>query len=192
MMNLHPPAARLAALLLCVTPWAALAQHEGHNHDHDAAPAAAGPALPRFAAVSESFELVGILDGRQLTLYLDRAADNSPVKGATLELEFGGAPLAVTPHGEGEFEATLATPPQPGVIPVTATVLAGDESDLLVADLDLHDDHAVHDTAAAATAGRSSIVAAAWAGGGVLALVLAALGLRRWRSASPQRFGGAA
>ena len=36
---------------------------------------AAGTALPRFAAVSETFELVGVLDGKQVTLYLDRFAD---------------------------------------------------------------------------------------------------------------------
>ena len=55
----------------------------GDGHDHgDAAPAATGTALPRFAAVSETFELVGVLDGKQVTLYLDRFADNAPVRGA--------------------------------------------------------------------------------------------------------------
>ena len=64
----------------------------GDGHDHgDAAPAATGTALPRFAAVSETFELVGVLDGKQVTLYLDRFADNAPVRGAQIELEIAGA-----------------------------------------------------------------------------------------------------
>ncbi len=84
----------------------ALGARAGDGHDHgDAPPAASGPALPRFAAVSDLFELVGVLDGKRLTLYLDHAADNRPVKDAKLELVnlvsvdakaafFGGASLA--------------------------------------------------------------------------------------------------
>ena len=49
----------LAALMLSAA-WPAWA---GEGHDHGDAPAAmAGPALPRFTAVSELFELVGVLD----------------------------------------------------------------------------------------------------------------------------------
>ena len=82
----------LAVLLLSVA-WPAWA---GEGHDHGDAPAAmVGPALPRFTAVSELFELVGVLDGTHLTLYLDRATDNSPVKDAKLELELGGVKVPV-------------------------------------------------------------------------------------------------
>ncbi len=112
---------------------------EGHDHDHGpASPAAAGPALPRFAATSELFELVGVLNGRQLTLYLDRAADNAPVTEAQIELELAGTPLQVERHGD-VFEARLAAEPAPGVLPVTATVRAGADVDLLAAELDLHE-----------------------------------------------------
>lgn len=126
----------LAVLLLSVA-WPAWA---GEGHDHGDAPAAmAGPALPRFTAVSELFELVGVLDGKHLTLYLDRAADNSPVKDAKLELELGGVKVPVEAHGEGLFEATLSKAPAPGEIPVAATVMAGDETDLLAGELDVHE-----------------------------------------------------
>ena len=48
----------LAAVLAGVTPQALA----GEGHDHGDAPApVAGPALPRFTAVSELFELVGVL-----------------------------------------------------------------------------------------------------------------------------------
>jgi len=109
----------------------------GHGHAGAAAPQAAG-ALPRFAATSETFELVGVLNDKHLTLYLDRATDNSPVKDAQVQLELGGNKVDVKPQGEGEFEATLAQPLRPGVIPVTATVIAGAETDLLAGELDLH------------------------------------------------------
>eukprot|EP01042_Synura_sphagnicola_P021246 gene21246-26993_t len=64
------------ALLLGSLPPTALA---GAGHDHGEAPvAAAGTALPRFAATSDLFELVGVLDGQKIALYLDHAGDNSP------------------------------------------------------------------------------------------------------------------
>ena len=126
-------ALRFAAALFAASPaWAS------DDHDHGAAPAATGSALPRFVAVSETFELVGVLSGAQLTLYLDRFDDNAPVKGATLELEIGGVKLATQPSVEGEFTAVLAAVPKPGLLPVTATVVAGNETDLLAGELDLH------------------------------------------------------
>lgn len=116
----------------------------GEGHDHGEAPAAAGgPALPRFTAVSELFELVGVVNGKQITLYLDRFADGSPVKDAKLELELGGVKVPVESHAEGEFEATLGQELKPGVVAVAVTVMAGEESDLLAGELDLHDEVAV-------------------------------------------------
>lgn len=126
----------VAALLWAALVWAG----EGHNHGAESpGPHSSDPAQPRFYATSESFELVGVVDGKRLALYLDHAADNSPVKEATLELEIGGAKVAVTPHGEGEFEARLSQPLAPGVIPITATMVAKGESDLLAGELDLHE-----------------------------------------------------
>lgn len=105
--------------------------HAGEGHDHgDAAPTSTGPALPRFTAVSETFELVGVLNGKQITLYLDRAADNAPVTDAQIELEIAGAKLKAEKH-EDAFEIVLAAEPKPGVLPITATVTAGQEVDLL-------------------------------------------------------------
>jgi hypothetical protein len=102
------------------------------GHDHGAAaPTASIQGLPRFAATSDLFELVGVLNGKQLTLYLDRSADNTPVKGAQIELELGGGKVETKLRAEGEFEAILAQPLKPGTIAVTATVVADQETDLL-------------------------------------------------------------
>ena len=52
---------------------------EGHDHGDEAPGAASGPASPRFTAASELFELVGVIDGKRLTVYLDHAATNQPI-----------------------------------------------------------------------------------------------------------------
>jgi hypothetical protein len=177
-----------ALLLMLAWPLAQARADEGHDHG-EAAPTAEGPALPRFTAVSELFELVGVLDGRRLTLYLDHAASNAPVKAAKLELEVAGARVPVQPKAdsEGEFEVMLAAVPQAGVIAVTATVLAGQDSDLLAGELDIHD-HAAAPAAQAAPGAWQAL--AGWGVAGLLALVLLGLGLNRWRQA--QRAGSAA
>lgn len=92
------------------------------------------PVEARFAASSDRFELVGALDGPKLTLWLDRFADNAPVTGATLELEIGETRLVATPVDD-RYEAQLPAAPAPGTWPVTVTVIAGSDDDLLAADL---------------------------------------------------------
>jgi hypothetical protein len=174
------------AVLIAATPFTIWA---GDGHDHGEAPTAlGGPALPRFTAVSETFELVGVLNGKQLTLYLDRTADNSPVKGAKLELELGGVKVDVKPHGEGEFEATLAQELKPGEITVSATVIAGQETDLLAGDLDLHGES----HAGEATPNPIWKAYGAWSLGGLFALALLTLTLRRVRANRFNRAGGVA
>lgn len=175
------------AVLTVLMPSTALA---GEGHDHGEAPAAAGgTAAPRFFAVSETFELVGILNGKQLTLYLDRFADGSPVGNAKLELELGSEKVAIEFHAdEGVFEATLAQELKPGVIPVTATVVAGEETDLLAGELDIHDE----------TAGVASGQSHGWQTVGVWAIVAVAVGFfvivlsRRVRATRASRTGGVA
>ena len=126
----------LAGLLAAPSAQAGPGGDEGHAHGNEPAQAA-GPTQPRFAATSELFELVGVVNGTQLTLYLDHSADNSPVKGAKLELELGGSKIEVKPRADGEFDASLAQPLKPGVTPVTATVTAGTETDLLAGEFNI-------------------------------------------------------
>ncbi|WP_345061506.1 hypothetical protein [Acidovorax lacteus] len=113
----------------------------GHDHDHEHEPAAlaATPALPRFTASSPVLELVGVVEGTRLTLYLDRYADNAPVTDAQWALEVGGQALNVMPSPQGYFTAELSAPLQPGLTPVLATVTTGSLTDLLAADIDIHE-----------------------------------------------------
>ena len=163
----------LLSLTLVLSPASVLA---AGGHDHGDAPAAkAGAALPRFAATSELFELVGVLNGRQLTVYLDYSADNAPVKDARIELEIGGQKLALTARAEGEFEATLAQALPSGVTSVTATITTAKDSDLLAGEIDLHE--APHGDAESHAHSRPEL--AAWALGGLVAVGLLAWTARR-------------
>lgn len=175
----------LFALLLAT---ASLCSWSGDGHDHGVAPAEPrSPAKPRFTATSDAFELVGVVNGKHIALYLDHAADNRPVKDAKLELELGGTKVAVQPHGEGEFEATLATELQPGEISAIATVVAGSVSDLLAGDLDIH-----ADTHADAAQGTTWTTYAMYALGVLLAIALLGFALRRLHTQRTDRLGGAA
>ena len=157
------------------------AAHDGDNHDQGlAAPPAA--ALPRFAATSELFELVGVLDGRRLTLYLDRADDNAPVTDARVELELGAATLAPKPQGAGEFVVELPAAPAPGVIAITATVTTANDSDLLAGELDVHAPAAAPEAAAPFGARRAWFVGASF-----VALVAAAVVGRRLERRAARR-----
>lgn len=184
-MNLpHALAALLVGFTFLGSPaWAS----EGHDHG-DSVPSAVGQALPRFSAVSETFELVGVLNGKQLTLYLDRFADNSPVRNAQIELEIGGAKFTAAKQGDDEYEVVLPAAPKEGVVPVTATVTAGNEVDLLAGELDIH--AAAHAEETVHTHSRKEV--AGWAAGGIAALALLAWGLRRAMGARSARAGSAA
>lgn len=158
----------LSLLLSCsASAWAG----PGHDHGDEAQPAA-GPSLPRFSASSDLFELVGVLDGKSLTVYLDRAASNEPVPGAQLELEIGSTKLTGQLQSDGSLRLALPAALQPGVMPVTATVSAGDEADLLAGELDLHADEHGHDAH-----GHTR----QWVVGGIAGLALFAGGFIVWR-----------
>lgn len=161
----------------------------GHDHGDGAQTAPSGQALPRFVASSETFELVGVLNGKHLTVYLDRADTNEPVKDARVDLEWAGTKLKLETHAPGEFEATLAQEPQPGVISVTATVMSGKDSDLLAADLDLHGNEQGSDKQ------HASWQRYGYGGAGLAMVLVAGLAWLQWRRRKMvmvTRMGGAA
>ncbi len=140
MKLIYSTAATFFALVLSLLSPLAIA---GPGHDHgEAAPQAQGTALPRFVAVSEDLEMVGIVNGKQLTIYLDRFKDNSPVNDAQIEIDLAGNTYKSEKHGEGEYEVILKDTLKPGVMAITATIQAGELNDLLAGELDLHEDQA--------------------------------------------------
>src|SRR6187397_2078121 len=74
--------------------------HEGH--DHGAAESIAGPVAPRVSARSEVFELVGVLRGERLIIYLDRFGTNEPVTTADIAVTIGDAAEAVNAEWAAE------------------------------------------------------------------------------------------
>ena len=169
----------LALLAVLVTP-----AHADEGHSHDAPAAAAGPALPRFSAVSEAFELVGVVNGKQLAIYVDRFNDNSPVEGAKLELEVGGKKVDVKPHAAGEYEATLAEELKPGVTPVTVTLELKGETDILAGEVDIHEEEHAEEH------GAGWMRYAAWGAAALVAVGLAVAAARRFNGR--RTAGGAA
>jgi hypothetical protein len=170
-LSIFPGALLVASMFIGFNAWAG----EGHDHG-DAAPANSGVALPRFTAESETFELVGVLSGKQITLYLDRFADSSPVRDAQIELEIGGVKFKAEKHGDDEYDVMLPEAPKPGVLPITVTVTAGKEADLLAGELDIHEE--AHADAAHT---HSWTEYAGWAVAGLAALALLAWGARTVR-----------
>ncbi|MBN8454137.1 hypothetical protein [Accumulibacter sp.] len=96
---------------------------------------AAEAARPSFEAHSEVFELVGrIADGR-LTLTLDDWASNEPIAGARIEIDFAGSTLIAEAQADGTYTLDATPFAAPATYPLTITVTAGEQSDLLATDL---------------------------------------------------------
>lgn len=183
-------AAAFFTLVPGLMPGATLA---GDGHDHGDAPAAAAsPALPAVTAASESFELVGRLQARELSILIDRADSTEPVLSGELSVELDGRTVAApfdADHGhysltDQEFLARLR---QPGSKSLVFTLLAGKDSDLLTGELDVHDEHAAAAPAQPAWQGFVRPVAA-----GLLAILVAVVVLRRLRGTHQSQSGGAA
>jgi membrane fusion protein, heavy metal efflux system len=117
-------------LMLALLPVTVLADegHGGHGAPSSALPATLAP---RVEAQSESFELVGMLEGEKLTLYLDRFATNEPVTNAAIEIESGAFKATMQSSGEGIYTAPAAALTKPGQYPLVFTIRAADETDLL-------------------------------------------------------------
>lgn len=153
----------------------------GEGHSHDAAPAVAGgPALPRFSAHSDQFEAVGVLQAEELSILIDRYETNEPVLNARLEIESGSFRLLAAFHSDhGDYSAPGQAFKNPGTYPITLTVVAGDQTDLLTGVLVVPDPGAAHPTTAPGRPWGLWLAVAA----GLLALA-AAVGWRQRRSRS--------
>lgn len=173
--------ATVVALLLLSSTLFSPAPLAGPGHDHgQTATPSSGSALPRFTATSEAFELVGILNDRVLALYLDRFEDNSPVRDARIELDIAGVMYTAQKNAENEDVVMLKDALAPGVIAITATITAGALTDLLAAELDLHED------LQPLKAQGSWRTTAIGTGLGLLALLIAWAAIARFRQHAPR------
>ena len=118
---------------------------DGHDHGEEKAAAAPdSPAAPRLVMESTQFELVGTLEGDGLHLFLDDHTSNAPVTDASVELEIAGQRIKAEAEADGSYHAAMSQPLPEGEYAVMATILAGETSDLLTGDLDVHAAEAMH------------------------------------------------
>jgi membrane fusion protein, heavy metal efflux system len=104
----------------------------GHDHGPETAVNATGPASPRFSAESDLFEVVGILAGKELSVFVDRYDTNEPVTKATVEMEVNGVKKNGILHNDnGDFVFPADTFTKPGSYAITLTITAGEDIDIL-------------------------------------------------------------
>jgi cobalt-zinc-cadmium efflux system membrane fusion protein len=124
----------IAALVL--SPSVARA-HEGHDHD-DSPRAALTSTYPRVTAKSEVYEVVGILKGDRLLIYLDRVATNEPVIDAKVKVTIGdGEAIDVAPAENGTYAVTSPRLTGTGSVEIIFAITANSGDDLLVGALTL-------------------------------------------------------
>jgi hypothetical protein len=154
----------------------------GEGHDHGDAPAAAtGTAAPRLTSHSDLFELVGMVEGNEMKIYLDRFSTNEPVTDAKIEVEIGNIKGIAAAQADGSYIFKNDVFTKPGDLSVSFTVIAGKDADLLAGDLKIDgpvDDHA-HDENA-----KSWLRWAAYAGGALLLAAIVFVAMRRRRRAA--------
>ena len=131
--------AGLRSLALCagLIATAAIAGPGGPDHNHGAeSPKSTTKQNPRVIAVSADHQLVGILKGDNLIVYLDRTIDNSPITTATLEFEANGKMHRATLLADGTYSlpiALLGSGPEISVI----AAISGSNVDLLSGTLNI-------------------------------------------------------
>lgn len=164
----------LATALVAIFSLSAWA-HGGEDHGSEAAPAPSAALAPRAAAATDEFELVAVLEGRKLTLSLDRFATNEPVADAQIEVESGGLKAAATQAAPGVYWIPGDSFAIPGKYPLAISVQAGESADLLTATLDLSHPVAGAKPSSALNGWAVWTGRATWGGSG--ALLLAGAGL---------------
>jgi hypothetical protein len=175
------------AFLLCLSAaaFAAPGAH-GPNGEHLDAPGGAhahGTSGPRVQTFTESFELVGQIQGGELSILVDRYETNEPVLNGKLEVETNGLKAVARFHADhGDYsvddEQFLQALAVPGKHALVFTLTAGAESNRLEGTLEVDAaDHAHHNDHAHSLT-RWSVA------GGLLALALTALAVRLLRRKS--------
>lgn len=156
----------------------------GPNGEHLDAPAttgaiAAAASRPRFEARSETFELVGHMQGGELSMLINRYDTNEPVLDAKVEVESGDRRASAKFHADlGDYAvedpAFLEALSKEGEHALLITIVAGSDSDLLDATLKVapvDHGHAHEQWAVTSRTGllAGGLIVAVVVGGGLLA-----------------------
>lgn len=121
------------ACLLMAGP---LAAHEGHDHGAPAAPVTTA-GTPRIALHSDAYELVGVVRGARLTLFLDRYADNEPVTDARIIVSIGASgDVAATQALDGTYLISSEQLTGTGPLELVFAITHAQGDDLLIGTLE--------------------------------------------------------
>jgi RND family efflux transporter MFP subunit len=112
------------------------AAHEGHDLE-PAQAAAASHGLPRLVANSEFYELVAVVEGPRLIVYLDRFADNSPVTDAQMTVTVNEEPVVAAATGDGTYSVMSTLFERGGLFELVFDIKAPEIDDLLIGKLSL-------------------------------------------------------
>lgn len=127
--------ALMAAVLLAAQP----ARAHGGDEAQPAAGAVAG--APRAEAASSAFELVAVARGQALVITLDRFATNEPITDGAVDVAEGDGSAKAEPQADGTYLLRAPWVGKPGAHDLTFTVVAGQDSDLLTAEIEIPDAH---------------------------------------------------
>jgi len=112
----------------------------GPGHDHgESQKLHAGIVMPRFFAESDLYEVVGVVKGKKMTVYLDRFQTNETVNNADIQIDFDDQSLRLIPKSDGVYEGTFGKDLVSKEIAVSIFIKVGDESDILVTTYDSTD-----------------------------------------------------
>jgi cobalt-zinc-cadmium efflux system membrane fusion protein len=129
--------------------------HEGHEDDDATRSALASSTYPRVTARSELYELVGIVRGERLSIYLDHVATNEPVADAKVKVAIADAePVDAAPAEKGVYTTSFPRSARSGSVEIVFSVTSASGDDLLVGALS---DAAASSTEAPASTWISSI-----------------------------------
>ncbi len=81
------------------------------------------PALPRFEAANERFEVVGRVQSDELKIWLDDFATNAPITGAKIEVSVGGRKVAAELEADGTHAIAFPEADKPGSYPISLSIL---------------------------------------------------------------------
>ena len=126
----------LAFTFLLVGFFSVASAHEGQSHDKELKPQNNVTTSPTLIAVSENYELVAIVQARQMTIYLDQFESNTPVVDADLDFDFSATVVKATRSADGTYSVALPKNIDlKSSISITVTILAETGADLLSGEL---------------------------------------------------------
>lgn len=129
---------RVSLLLLVLACGCSSPAHASGGDDHthgDETAAMARVSAPRVLAVTESYELVGVLDGAGLTLYIDRPDTNLPVLQAGVSVDVDGESRDADVTEDGNYRIAGDWAQRAGGHDFVFTVTTSDGADLLAGTL---------------------------------------------------------